>query len=122
MNCILPNNITNKIIIDSIILTKNINGWYNIHKIIREEKLFLKKKTYIFIENFNFSKITRLNTQAYTLDNIYLWFKKEGNFYIYRPKISYSINDIFSMDEYGNYLDDYLDYYNDTDTDTDNEN
>ena len=72
----LPNDILIKIYLDSIILLKYNLGWCNVHKNIKDKN---NKKKYIISDT---GEILNPN-----------WRK-------------YSVNDIYSMDEYGNYLDD----------------
>lgn len=79
----LPENIKDYIILDSILLKKNDNGWKNIHIQLLKSKTFLKKTHYVFDSNFVFERIRRM------------------------PCVS--LIDIFSMDENGNYLDDACD-------------
>lgn len=112
MNYNIPSSIYEKIILDSIILLKHKTGWNKIHNIINNKQLYLKKKNFIYNHNFYFLTIKRLNEKLYINENIYIWFKKYNNNYVYDPKnLFYNINDVFSMDEYGNYLDDYIDDY-----------
>jgi len=79
----IPENIRDCIILDSIILNKNKNGWKNVHTELVKSKTFLKKTNYIFDSSFVFERIRRM------------------------PCIS--LIDVFSMDENGNYLDDMCD-------------
>lgn len=76
----IPHNIQEIIILYSIILKKNNIGWKNIHYQLKNSKTFLKRTNYIFDYGFKFEMATRV------------------------PRIC--LNDIFSMDEKGNYLDD----------------
>lgn len=77
---LLPENVKEIIILNSIILKKNNIGWKNIHFQLKKSKTFLKRTNYIFDYGFKYERAIRI------------------------PQVS--LNDIFSMDENGNYLDD----------------
>ena len=78
----LPVDISIKISLDSIILLKYSLGWSNVHQNIKDER---NEKKYIISDT---GEILNPN-----------WYK-------------YSINDVYSMDEFGNYLDDeWIDEY-----------
>lgn len=82
----IPSIILDNIIIDSIILKKNNNGWRHINYIIKNYKLSLTLTDYVFASNIKYEYVTR--KQSHKLN----------------------INDIFSTDEDGNYLDDMCEY------------
>ena len=80
---LVPLNIQKMIILHAIILKKDDIGWKNIHFQMKNSKTFLKKTSYIFHYKIKFENAIRM------------------------PQVS--LNDIFSIDEYGNYLDDMCD-------------
>lgn len=80
---LLPEHIREVIILNSIILKRNISGWKNIHYQLKNSKTFLKRTNYIFDYGFKFEMAKRM------------------------PRVC--LNDIFSMDENGGYLDDLSD-------------
>lgn len=77
---LLPDHIQERIILHAIILKKNNIGWKNIHLELQKSKTFLKRTNYVFEYGVKFEHARRM------------------------PRIC--LNDIFSMDERGNYLDD----------------
>ncbi len=79
----IPENIQEIIILDAMLLKKNDIGWKNIHFQLKNSKTFLKRTNYIFDYDFEFEMAKRM------------------------PRIC--LNDIFSMDENGDYLDDVCD-------------
>jgi len=87
---VLPEHIQNLIFLDTIILKKNNIGWKNIHLELKNSKTFLKRTNYIFDYGFKFEYAKRM------------------------PRVC--LNDIFSMDENNDYIDDYtyssVNYYN----------
>ena len=76
----IPQEIQNEIILNAIILEKNNNGWKNIHSQLKNSKTYLKRTDYVFDYGFEFEMAKRM------------------------PRVC--LNDIFSMDEEGGYLDD----------------
>lgn len=82
----IPSIILDIIIIDSIILTKNNNSWRHINYIIKNFKLSLTLTDYVFASNIKYEYVTRKQSHKF------------------------NINDIFSTDEDGNYLDDMCEY------------
>jgi len=80
---LIPQHIQEVIILNSIILKKNDIGWENIHYQLKNSKTFLKRTDYVFEYGFEFEMAKRI------------------------PRIC--LNDIFSMDENGGYLDDLSD-------------
>lgn len=78
-----PEEIQECIVLNSIILKKNDNGWKNIHLQMKKSKAILKKTNYAFDGFIKYENVIRM------------------------PCVC--LNDIFSMDENGNYLDDMCD-------------
>lgn len=76
----LPETIRDMIILDSILLQKIKNGWKDVHNQLTNSKTFLKETDYIFTIGLKFENVIRM------------------------PAVC--LYDIFSTDEYGNYLDD----------------
>jgi hypothetical protein len=110
----IPDHLLEIIITDGIILTRNEKGWKKIHNQIRNN-IHLKKTDFIFdFKTIQFETINRVDA-LYLSKRKYMWLKKfdHSNKYFYeRPKMRFSVNDIFSTDEFGNFLDDEIDYEN----------
>jgi len=64
MRLMLPDNIKDKIILDSIILLKNNNGWRQIHNRLKY-KLHLRCIGSIYEPSFKYYYIGRLNVYDY---------------------------------------------------------
>jgi hypothetical protein len=110
----IPEIIQEKIILDSICLLKDKLGWKNIHDDIKSQTLYLKHTHHIFHDDFSFHAILRANTILYFVNKkTYTWLEKlyEGKYcYIpnhYRINI---INDIYSTNSDGTFIDDDIDY------------
>lgn len=111
----IPDNIIQIIITNGILLTRNENGWKDIHKQIRND-IHLKKTD--FIPGFKTIKYETINRvdKLYFTKRKYMWLKKFAHskkYYYEKPHANNSVNDIFSTDEFGNFLDDDIDYEND---------
>ena len=87
----LPEVLQVKILIDSIILTRNEKGWNKIHETIIEEELHLKKTIFIFKANVEFEKIIRLDRRlVYENNKRYIWLSqligKKNIYFYYDPE------------------------------------
>ena len=80
---LIPEQIREIIILNSIILKKNKNGWNNIHFQLKNSKTFLRQTNYIFDSSFQYENAIRM------------------------PRVC--LYDVFSIDENGDYLDDICD-------------
>lgn len=110
----LPENIKERIIIDSILLQRNNHGWYKIHNYLKNNVLHLKKTNNIHHIDFQYHKIKRVDCKNGYLcmtNNVYTWINNETT-----SCKSYSLNDIYSMDD-DEYFDDLIWEFNDTDDD-----
>ncbi len=88
---ILPEVLQIKILIDSILLTRNEKGWNKIHHTIVKEELHLKKTIFIFKENVKFEKIIRLDRRlVYENNKRYIWLTqlvgKKNIYFYYDPE------------------------------------
>ena len=88
---ILPEVLQIKILIDSILLTRNEKGWNKIHYTIIKEELHLKKTIFIFKENVEFEKIIRLDRRlVYENNKRYIWLSqligKKNIYFYYDPE------------------------------------
>jgi hypothetical protein len=79
----IPDHIRANIIINSIILTRNKNGWNEIHYQLKKSKTFLKQTSHVFEKSLKYENAIRV------------------------PCIC--LYDVFSLDDNGNYLDDTCD-------------
>jgi hypothetical protein len=79
----IPENLQEFIILNSIILKKNNNGWEKVHSQLKNSKTYLKQTDYIYDGTIKYETAIRM------------------------PSIC--LYDVFSMDEHGNYLDDMCD-------------
>ena len=122
----IPEVLRIKMCLDSIILQKNEQGWKEIHIIIdspNNKCLYLKKTNYIFEENLLFEYILRMSGSVCFYGKPYTWLNKVttssyGNMYWYNPiYLKNGMNDLFSTDSEGNFIDDYEDDYDDYDDD-----
>tara|TARA_Y100000389_G_C17341598_1_gene453632 strand:+ start:403 stop:666 length:264 start_codon:yes stop_codon:yes gene_type:complete len=77
---LLPEHIQNLIILDTMLLKKNEIGWKNIHLELKNSKTFLKRTNYVFEYCVKFEHAKRMPRGC--------------------------LNDIFSMEEDGTYIDD----------------
>lgn len=104
-----------KIYLDTIYLKKIDQGWGAVHHNIKHATLYLKKTFNHHISwNVKYEHISRLNTTMYIMGkNTFTWFKKMKTspcLYYYFPKHVQQVQDLFSTDGYGYFLDDeYMD-------------
>ena len=87
----LPEVLQIKILIDSILLTRNEKGWNKVHDTIIKQELHLKKTIFIFKQNFEFEKIIRLDKRlVYENNKRYIWLcqlkGKKSIYYYYDPE------------------------------------
>ena len=55
----IPNEILRKIILQQIVLLKNMNGWYDIHYIINNVNIVLKLTVFQFSYEMKYNKVIR---------------------------------------------------------------
>lgn len=106
---ILPEEIVNVIQTQCILLRRQENGWTKLHHEIKNTNSHLIDTGYNDeLQNIEYSNIKKvrslyLNRQKYT------WLKKIAPYsknYFFSKQYSSNINDIYSTDENGNFLDD----------------
>ena len=75
---IIPHNIRIQMMIDSILLLKQQNGWDTIHYTIKNRSLYLKKTTNTKVScDIVYETILRANTVIYFVNGkTYTWLKK----------------------------------------------
>ena len=108
----IPEILRMKMCLDSIILQKNEKGWKEIHKKLTKV-LYLKTTNNIFDAHFKFEHIFRFIGSIHFYGKPYTWLKKAttGNMYWYTPyHLKNNMNDLFSTDSEGYFIDDYGDY------------
>ena len=113
---LIPEHLRRTMTVDAIVLKKKTMGWGKIHYNIRVSSLYLKKTYTRYIpSDMMYENILRANTSVYFVNGkTFTWlrqFKHNPNMYYYAPRWFCSeVQDIFSMNEYGEYLDDeYMD-------------
>lgn len=116
----IPDTLRYKIILDAIILKRIQKGWNMVHYNILHSPLYLKKTYYIYPYEFRYHSIIRAGYSLYfAKGKIYTWIKQmkcNPMMYYYKPPhsmIKNNINDLFSTNENGEFLDDLIDenYY-----------
>ena len=108
----IPDHLIENIITDSLILTKNENGWKKIHKRIKSPMHLKCTDNIDELKNIKYDIISRVKI-LFIVGKKYTWLKKlqySNNYYYESPEPKQSVNDIYSTDEYGNFLDDEIDY------------
>ena len=112
------NNITHihrmKMMIDSILLLKQNNGWDKVHHNIRHSSLYLKKTFRDIIpSDMIYETILRANTTVFFAQGkTFTWLKRvrdwnERNVYYYCPPYLDIYQDVYSTSGYGYFLDDH---------------
>ena len=82
----IPNEILRKIILQQIVLLKNINGWYDIHYIINNLNIVLKLTVFQFPYEMKYNKVIRSTVPENSVQilkrNKWIWnnIKKKINF------------------------------------------
>lgn len=113
---LIPEHLRITMMADAIVLKKKTMGWDNIHYNIRYSSLYLKKTyTRHIPTDIIYETILRANTVVFFANGkTFTWlrkFKCKPNMYYYAPRWFCSeVQDVFSMNEQGGYLDDeYMD-------------
>ena len=107
----IPYSLRMKMMIDSILLLKLQTGWDKIHYNIRKSSLYLKKTSSLFIPyDMIYEHVLRANTMVYFKNGkTFTWLKTmktNPNTYYYCPSYMNSVQDLFSTNSYGYFLDD----------------
>jgi hypothetical protein len=111
----IPQHLREKICMDAICLNKVQLGWDRIHLNIKNHTLYVKKTVNKYISNdIIFESIIRLNRTMYVMGKKHFtWFRcmrTNPMLYYYYPTHFHGINDIFSTNSFGYFLDDeYMD-------------
>lgn len=108
----IPEHLIESIITESLILTKNENGWKKIHKRIKSPMHLKSTDNVDELKNIKYDIISRVEN-LFLVGKKYTWLKKlqySNKYYYESEKPKLSVNDIYSTDENGNLLDDDIDY------------
>ena len=105
----IPLHLRMKMMVDAVILLKFQQGWDLVHYNIIKSSLYLKKTTNkILPRDMIYESIIRANTSVYfTNGKTFTWLKKmNSNLYYYCPQYINVVQDLYSTDSYGYFLDD----------------
>ena len=96
----------------AIINVKKRNGWNEIHSEISNYNLYLKYTKNNCFKHEPYGHAIRVINITFRYRKPYVWLKsvKNTNIYHYEMKEKVTHNDVYSLDEDGNFLDNDIDY------------
>ena len=105
----IPHNLRMKMMVDAVILLKVQRGWDLVHYNIIKSSLYLKKTTNKLLpRDMIYESIIRANTSVYfTNGKTFTWLKRlNSDLYYYCPQYINVVQDLYSTDSYGYFIDD----------------
>tara|TARA_E500000178_G_scaffold353884_1_gene421028 strand:- start:2153 stop:2488 length:336 start_codon:yes stop_codon:yes gene_type:complete len=107
----IPDYLRMKMMVDAVILLKDQLGWNLVHYNITKSSLYLKKTTNLLLpRDMVYESILRANTLVYfAYGKTFTWLKQskhKPDLYYYSPQYINVVQDLYSTDSYGYFLDD----------------